>query len=94
MALERHRKFNELFYLVDEVSSSEEIKKQTPILEQQTEEGASKDGESQLTKITVSDLASAKDYLAETFGLVRSSMRSQKTVVEKAAENGIVFEGL
>ncbi|MFI3293096.1 MAG: hypothetical protein SNI70_06215 [Rikenellaceae bacterium] len=96
-AIERHRKFNKLFYLDSEVSSSEETKKQTPTSEpasEQQAEGTTGDGESQLIKITVSDLASAKDYLAETFGLVRSSMRAKATVVEKAAENGIEFVGL
>lgn len=45
-------------------------------------------------KVKVSDLASAKDYLADTFGLSRTSMRSAKAILEQAATHGIEFEGL
>lgn len=47
-----------------------------------------------LRKVQVSDIAAAKDYLADTFGISRTAMRSQKAILEKAAENGIEFEGL
>lgn len=45
-------------------------------------------------KVKVSDIASAKDYLADTFGISRTSMRSTKAIMEQAAANGIEFEGL
>lgn len=47
-----------------------------------------------LRKVTVSDIAAAKDYLADTLGISRTSMRSTKSILEKATENGIEFIGL
>lgn len=49
---------------------------------------------SALTQVTVSDLASAKDYLADKFGISRTSLRSKKTIVDQAAAHGIEFVGL
>ena len=43
---------------------------------------------------TANDIASAKDYLADTFGISRTSMRSSKAILEQAAAHGIEFEGL
>ena len=40
------------------------------------------------------DIAAAKDYLADTIGISRTSMRSTKSILQKAAENGIEFVGL
>lgn len=45
-------------------------------------------------KVKVSDIASAKDYLADAFGISRTSMRSTKAILEQATANGIEFEGL
>lgn len=51
-------------------------------------------GDLTIRKIKVSDIASAKDYLADTFGISRTSMRSSKAILEQAAAHGIEFEGL
>lgn len=50
--------------------------------------------ETGLKKVTVSDLAAAKDYLADKFDISRTVLRSKKAIVEQAAANGIEFEGL
>lgn len=55
-----------------------------------TDEGNTE--QTELRVVKVSDIAAAKDYLAENFGLTRSSMRSQKAVLDTAAANGIQFE--
>lgn len=47
-----------------------------------------------LKKVKVSDPSAAKDYLADTFGISRTSLRSMKAITEQAAANGIEFEGL
>lgn len=47
-----------------------------------------------LKQVTVSDLASAKDYLADKFDISRTSLRSKKAIVEQAAAHGIEFVGL
>lgn len=47
-----------------------------------------------IRKVNVSDIASAKDFLADTFGISRTSMRSAKSILEQAAAHGIEFVGL
>nr|DAW84258.1 MAG TPA: hypothetical protein [Caudoviricetes sp.] len=47
-----------------------------------------------LKRVNVSDLASAKDYLADTFGISRTALRSMKAITEQAAVYGIEFIGL
>lgn len=52
------------------------------------------ENEPTLKKVKVSDLAAAKDYLADTFGISRTALRSMKAITEQAAAHGIEFEGL
>lgn len=52
------------------------------------------EAEDALKKVHISDFASAKDYLADTFGISRTAMRSHKAILELAASHGIEFEGL
>ena len=52
------------------------------------------DTDATLKQVTVSDLAAAKDYLADKFGISRTTLRSKKAIVEQAAANGIEFVGL
>lgn len=52
------------------------------------------DNNTTFRKVKVSDIASAKDYLADTFGISRTSMRSTKAIMEQATANRIEFEGL
>lgn len=40
-------------------------------------------------KVEVSDIAAAKDYLADNFVVKRSTLRSMKNITDAAAENGI-----
>ena len=47
-----------------------------------------------LIKVHVTDLASAKDYLADKFGISRTSLRSTKAILEQAASHGCEFEGI
>lgn len=58
------------------------------------EERTPDENESGLRKVKVSDINSAKDYLADTFGISRTAMRSTKSILGKAKENGIEFEGI
>lgn len=52
------------------------------------------DEQPNLTKVNVTDLEDARDYLSDKFGISRSKIRSQKAVREAAEANGIVFVGL
>ena len=47
-----------------------------------------------MRKVSVSDLAAAKDFLADTFGISRTSLRSEKAILDAAKEHHIEFEGL
>ena len=61
---------------------------------QNTEEDPNQEEESNIRKVKVNDLGEAKDYLAETFGVSRTSLRGQKAILEAAKANNIEFEGL
>lgn len=88
-AIERHYRFGDLFTLdhIEEPKNTSETanKEYTPVKE-------SEDGNIQ--KITVNDLGEAKNYLADTLGISRTSLRSLKTILEVAKANNIEFEGL
>lgn len=86
-ALEHHYKFGKLFKLVDVGENNEEAAIQT--LETMPEQA-----ESAVRKVRVSDIAAAKDFLADTFGISRTSLRSEKSIMEAAKANNIEFEGL
>lgn len=85
-ALERHYRFGSLFRLYKEEDESEATE-EAPVETTSEEEGG-------LRKVSVSDFPSAKDYLAETFGISRTQLRSQKQILEQAAAHGIEFEGI
>lgn len=84
-AIERHYRFGDLFTL-------DHIEKPKNTLETANEDYKSEDGNIQ--KITVNDLGEAKNYLADTLGISRTSLRSLKTILEVAKANNIEFEGL
>lgn len=66
--------------------TTEEVEIVDEVVEEEAEQGA--------RVIKVSDLAAAKDYLADTFGISRTTLRSKKAIVESGEANGIVFDGL
>lgn len=84
-AIERHYRFGDLFTL-------DHIEEPKNTSETANEEYKSEDGNIQ--KITVNDLGEAKNYLADTLGISRTSLRSLKTILEVAKANNIEFEGL
>ena len=89
-ALENHYRYNDLFVLDREEDTNAPIEEPT----QNTEEDPNQAEESNIRKIKVNDLGEAKDYLAETFGVSRTSLRGQKAILEAAKANNIEFEGL
>lgn len=108
-AIEKHYNFGNLFRLHSMQDESEKINakteenlqdKEIPTVDNQVTGEDSQDGETTdgndptLKKVKVSDLSAAKDYLADTFGISRTAMRSMKAITEQAAANGIEFEGL
>jgi hypothetical protein len=88
-AIERHYRFGDLF-LLDRMEESKKTSETAN--EEYTSVKESEDGNIQ--KITVNDLGEAKNYLADTLGISRTSLRSLKTILEVAKANNIEFEGL
>ena len=88
-AIERHYRFGDLFTLdhIEEPKNTSETAN-----EEYTSVEESEDGNTQ--KVTVNDLGEAKNYLADTLGISRTSLRSLKTILEVAKANNIEFEGL
>lgn len=88
-AIERHYNFGKLFRLdsvVDDTKPSEEVVEKAEIKD--AAEGTG------LKRVKVSDIASAKDYLADTCGISRTALRSVKAIMEQATANGIEFYGM
>lgn len=84
--LEHHYKYGKLFYLVSARDAGE--------VKDEKQEAEADKPESKMRKVKVSDLAAAKDFLADTFGVSRTSLRSEKSIVEAAKEHHIEFVGL
>lgn len=87
-ALEHHYKYGKLFKLVS-TESEADIK-----AKKEAEEAAANEKKEEIRKVSVSDLAAAKDFLADTFGISRTSLRSEKAIMEAAKAHNIEFEGL
>lgn len=88
-AIERHHNFGKMFRLdsvVDDTKPSEEVMGKAEIKD--VAEGTG------LKRVKVPDIASAKDYLADTCGISRTALRSVKAIIEQAAANGIEFYGM
>lgn len=81
-ALERHYKYGRLFRVVDIAPASEPVAEENPPGETE---------EKQLQSVQVSDYDAAKDYLADHFGLTRTSLRSQRAIEAAAAQHGVKF---
>lgn len=88
-AIERHYRFGDLFTL-DHIEKPKNTSETAN--EEYTSVKESEDGNIQ--KIAVNDLGEAKNYLADTLGISRTSLRSLKTILEVAKANNIEFEGL
>lgn len=88
-ALESHYRFGSLFRLY---STRDTSKNTTTIVEEK--KVASTKQATALTQITVSDIAAAKDYLAEKKGVSRTLMRSTAAILQQAKAHGIEFVGI
>ena len=87
--LEAHYRFGSLFSL-----SGGENSRTASTEDKSQGSGEEKPKQGNLQKSTVSDVGEAKDYLADTFGVSRTSLKNQKSIIAAAQANGIVFEGL
>ena len=68
--------------------------KESDMDDSNAEEDDTTEAEGNVTKITITCLDDAKDYLSEKFGISRTKLRSKKAIEEAAADNGIEFVGI
>ena len=89
-AIESHYWFNDKFFLaesVDEKKEAAEAKKKAAA------KAKKKVADEKKTHV-VTDVEDAKDYLAETFGVSRSKMKTKEDILAIAKEKGVELEGL
>lgn len=89
-AIESHYWFKDKFFLVeciDEKKEAAEAKKKAAAKTKK------KVADEKKTHI-VTDVEDAKEYLAETYGVSRSKMKTKEEILDIAKEKGVKLEGL
>lgn len=89
-AIESHYWFNDKFFLdesIDEKKEAAEEKKKAAA------KAKKKVSDEKKTHV-VTDVEDAKDYLAETYGVSRSKMKTKEDILAIAKEKGVELEGL
>ena len=81
-AIESHYWFNDKFFLVESIDEKKEAA-----------EAKKKVADEKKTHV-VTDVEDAKDYLAETYGVSRSKMKTKEDILAIAKEKGVELEGL
>ena len=89
-AIESHYWFKDKFFLVEAV---DEKKEAAEAKKRATAKTKKKAAEEQKTHI-VTDFEDARDYLAETFGVSRSKLKTKEDILSIAKEKGVELEGL
>lgn len=100
-AIEKHCNYNKMFFLessiVEKEDGNEAPKKSKKTTETGDESDELKDTKptgDDIKKVEISDIEAAKDYLADTFGISRTLLRSKKSIIEQAQSLNIEFVGL
>lgn len=102
-AIEKHYNYNKLFFLESSIVEKEDEKKSEKTtktgdgVDEPTGDDEPKDTKStgdDVKKVEISDIEAAKDYLADTFGISRTLLRSKKAIMEQAEAHNIEFVGL
>lgn len=89
-AIESHYWFNDKFFLkeaVDEKKEAAEAKKRAAV---KTKKKAAEEKKTHI----VTDFEDARDYLAETFGVSRSKLKTKEDILSISKEKGVELEGL
>lgn len=89
-AIESHYWFKDKFFLaesIDEKKEAAEAKKKAAA------KAKKKVADENKTHV-VTDFEDAKDYLAETYGVSRSKMKTKEDILDIAKEKGVELEGL
>lgn len=89
-AIESHYWFKDKFFLVEAVDEKKEAAEAKKRAAAKTKK---KSAEEKKTHI-VTDFEDARDYLAETFGVSRSKLKTKEDILAIAKEKGVELEGL
>lgn len=89
-AIESHYWFNDKFFLVESIDE----KKEAAESKKKAAAKAKKKVADEKKTHVVTDVEDAKDYLAETYGVSRSKMKTKEDILVIAKEKGVELEGL
>lgn len=90
-AIESHYWFNDKFFLAESIDEKKEAAEEKK--KKAAAKAKKKVADEKKTHI-VTDVEDAKDYLAETFGVSRSKMKTKEDILAIAKEKGVELEGL
>ncbi len=89
-AIESHYWFNDKFFLVEAVDEKKEAAEAKKRADAKTKKKAAEEKKTHI----VTDFEDARDYLAETFGVSRSKLKTKEDILSIAKEKGVELEGL
>ena len=89
-AIESHYWFNDKFFLVESIDE----KKEAAEAKKKAAAKAKKKVADEKKTHVVTDVEDAKDYLAETYAVSRSKMKTKEDILAIANEKGVELEGL
>lgn len=82
-----------IFLYLQDGDDAEE-KEETPSVDKKDETATGQKAEAEKTVVGVSDLQSAKDYLADKCGVQRGTLKTKQSIIDTAKVHGIEFEGI
>ena len=89
-AIESHYWFNDKFFLAESIDEKKEAAEEKKKAAAKTKKKVSDEKKTHV----VTDVEDAKDYLAETYGVSRSKMKTKEDILAIAKEKGVELEGL
>ena len=89
-AIESHYWFKDKFFLVEAVDEKKEAAEAKKRAAAKTKKKAAEEKKTHI----VTDFEDARDYLAETFGVSRSKLKTKEDILSIAMEKGVELEGL
>ena len=89
-AIESHYWFKDKFFLVEAVDEKKEAAEAKKRAAANTKKKAAEEKKTHI----VTDFEDARDYLAETFGVSRSKLKTKEDILSIAKEKGVELEGL
>lgn len=89
-AIESHYWFKDKFFLVEAVDEKKEAAEAKKRAAAKIKKKAAEEKKTHI----VTDFEDARDYLAETFGVSRSKLKTKEDILSIAKEKGVKLEGL